>query len=80
MKAIKHSLYWPIFSFAKTNVLEKIFIDIPWILVSVVTTLRGFVCSQNSPKLEVAFLTLNATSFTPLLSMVGKEDEVSRFS
>lgn len=28
MKAIKYSLYWPIFSFAKTNVLEQIFIEV----------------------------------------------------
>lgn len=59
------------------NVLEQIFLDVLWILVSVMTTLRGLVCNLSTPKLGVALLTLHSTVLTTWLSMVRREDEAA---
>lgn len=80
MKAIKHSVLAHLF-LCIINVLEQIFLDVLWILVSVMTTLCGLVCNLSTPKLGVAFLTLPSMVLTPWLSMVEREDEaVSRYS
>lgn len=80
MKAIKHSVLAHLF-LCIINVLELIFLDLHWILVSIMTTLRGLVCNLSTPKLGVVLLTLHSTVLTPWLSMVGREDEAaSRYS
>lgn len=80
MRAIKHSALAHLF-LCIIDVLEQIFLDVLWILLSVMTTLRGLVCNLSTPKLGVALLTLHSTVLTTWSSMLGREDEAaSRFS